>query len=116
MLYSSSFAQSQNKALEIYSITEYIDGYVIKAIDTSKSDTLSIISAKEKIANKHKFEKMVVGRTYNFEYEDYVNKMAAIPTKGFVVRIKSTIVWRDSDENKNRPFFSKNTKGLWIRR
>ena len=115
MLHSLSFAQTQNRRLEIYSITEYIDGYVIKAIDTSKSDTLNIISVKSAIKSKRNFKKMTVGKEYNFEYEDYIGKMAAIAPNSFVIRIKTTVVWRDSDENKNRPVFSKNVKGIWIK-
>ena len=114
VLYSSSFAQIQSKILEVYSITEYIDGYVIKAIDTSKPDTLNIVSTKEAVTSKRNYEKLVVGKKYKFEYEDYLKTMSAMPTNGLVIRIKTTLVWRDSDENKNRPVFSKNMKGLWI--
>jgi hypothetical protein len=114
MLHSLSFAQTQSRRLEIYSITEYIDGYVIAAIDTSKADTVNLISVKDARRGKGHFEKMVVGKEYNFEYVDYISKMAAISPNSFVIRIKTTVVWRDSDENKKRPVFARNTKGLWI--
>lgn len=115
-IYSSSFAQKESKVLKVYSITEYIDGYVIKAIDTLHStDTLNIISTKEHVKNKKGFEKITVGQKYSFEYEDYVKKMAAAPQENFVIRIKSTVIWSPKDGIKNRPVFSKNTKGLWIK-
>lgn len=116
MLNLSSFAQTQNKKLKIYSITEYIDGYVIKAIDTSKSDTLSIISVKETIKSKHNFERMIVGKKYNFEVEDLIGQMAALPLNGIVARIKTTVVWKPSDGNNNIPVYSRNTKGIWIKK
>lgn len=112
----SSFAQIKSRALEIYSITEYKDGYVIKAIDTSKFDTLNIISPKEAIRQKRGYEKMIVGSSYNFKFEDLVNQMAAMPTKGFAVRIKTTVVWKSGDRINQMPIFSKNTKGLFIQK
>lgn len=116
LLHSLSFAQIRKSSrLKIYSITEYIDGYVIKGIDTSKSDTLSIISVKDSIKNKRKFKKIAVGEEYNFEYDDLVGNMAAVPPNSFVVRIKTTVVWRHGDGAKNIPVFSRNMKGLWIK-
>lgn len=116
ILQSFCFAQAQNKRLKIYSITEYIDGYVMKAVDTSKHDTLNIVSAKETIKNKQGVKKLLVGEIYNFEYEDYVSKMAAMPTNNFVIRIKTTVVWKDGDAIKDRPVFAKNIQGLWIKK
>lgn len=116
ILHSFSFAQTQSRRLEIYSITEYIDGYVIKAIDTSKSDTLSVVSVKEAIKNKRNFEKLIVGKKYSFEFEDVLSQMAAVPTNTFVARIKTTVVWKGGDGMSNRPVYSRNTKGLWIKK
>jgi len=117
MIFLSIFAQSANRKLEVYSITEYIDGYVIKAIDKSKSDTLNIVSLKESdIINEHDFEKIIVGGKYNFEFEDLVKKMSAIPSSDFVLRIKTTVIWKNGDRIKNVPVFSINTNGLWIKK
>lgn len=116
MLHSFSFAQIQSRKLEIYSITEYIDGYVIKAIDTSKSDTLNIVSVKSSIKSKRNFEKLIVGKKFNFEFEDVINQMAAMPPNTFVARIKTTVVWRGGDGMNNIPVYSRNTKGLWIKK
>ena len=113
-LCSSCFAQKESRTLKIYSITEYIDGYLIKAIDSLKRDTLNIISVKDTNINEQKFERMIVGRKYNFEYEDYVNTSAAMSPENFIIRIRTTVVWRGSDENRDRPVFAKNIKGLWI--
>lgn len=108
--------QMQNKRLKIYSITEYIDGYVIKGIDTSNSDTLNIISLKGIVKNKNKYKKLLVGETYNFEYEDYISSMASMPIENFKIRIKTTILWSGGDNIKERPVFSKNTLNLVIKR
>lgn len=116
MLHSFPFAQTQSRRLEIYSITEYIDGYVIKAIDTSKSDTLNIVSVKDAIKSQRNFEKLIVGKKYNFEFEDVINQMAAVPPNTFVARIKTTVVWRGGDGMNNKPVYSRNTKGLWIKK
>lgn len=116
MLQSFCSAQIQRKQLRVYSITEYIDGYVIKAIDNSKPDTLNIVSVKETFKSKQGFKKMVVGEMYNFEYEDYSSKMAAMPIDNFVIRIKTTVVWRGSDAIRDRPVFGKNIKGLWLKK
>ena len=59
---------------------------------------------------------MIVGEKYNFEYEDYVSRIAAISPNSFVIRIKTTVVWRDLDNNKERPVFAKNTRGIWIKK
>ena len=118
ILYFHSSAQKNSitKELKVYSITEYIDGYIITTIDTSKSDTINIISAKEPIINKHDYEKIVVGKKYDFEYEDLIHQMAAMPLNNFVVRIKTTVVWKPSDDTKNIPVYSRNTKGVWIKK
>lgn len=108
--------QMQNKRLKIYSITEYIDGYVIKGIDTSNSDTLNIISLKGVVKSKNKYKRLLVGETYNFEYEDYISSIAAMPIDNFKIRIKTTILWSDGDNIKERPVFSKNTRNLLIKR
>ena len=48
----TSFAQSKSKLLTVYAISEYIDGYIIQAIDTSTIDTLRIAtSKKEKVTS-----------------------------------------------------------------
>jgi hypothetical protein len=111
-----SFAQKKNKELEIYCITEYIDGYVIKAVDLSKHDTISVISLKETIESKRGFTKMLVGKKYNFEFEDLVSDMSAAPLNSIVIRIKTTVVWRHGDGVNNIPVYARNTKGLWIRK
>ena len=115
LLFNVSFGQTKSKLLKIYCITEYIDGYVIKAVDTINHDTLNIISTKETIINQKKYRKLLVGKEYNFEYNDYVSSAAAV-ANSFAIRIKTTIVWRNSNSVKDRPVFSQNTKGLWIKK
>lgn len=114
LLYSFSFAQTKSKVLEIYSITEYIDGYVIKVIDAPSHDTLNIISVKNAIICKRNLQKMIVGQKYNFQFEDLIRQAEATTLSNLVARIKSTVVWSINDGIKNIPVYSKNTKGLWI--
>jgi hypothetical protein len=111
----SSFAQTENRKLTIFSITEFSDGYVIKAIDTLKADTLNIISEKDVPEQKEGYLKTIIGRKYSFEIEDMSKHLAAMPPDNFVIRIKTTVVWRSGDRVKEMPVFARNTKGLFIR-
>lgn len=114
LLYSYSYAQTKSRVLEIYSITEYIDGYVIKVIDNSQHDTLNIISVKNAVRCNRNFQKMIVGQKYDFQFEDLIRQAAATPLTNLVARIKNTVVWSINDGMNNIPVYSKNTKGLWI--
>ena len=116
ILLTDCYAQAESKSLKVYSITEYIDGYVIKAINTAEHDTLNIISLKEDIGNKRHLERVIVGKEYNFEFQQVANRMAAMPPDRFAVRIKTTVVWKGEDELSNAPVFGKNVKGLWIKK
>ncbi len=111
----SLWAQSESRKLTVYSITEYSDGYVIKAIDALKLDTLSIISKKAVPKKMEKYRKMVVGRKYAFKIENIGESLAAMPPNNFVVRIKNTVVWRNGDRVKDMPVFAKNIEGLYVR-
>jgi len=110
------FAQSESKLLEVYSITEYVDGYVIKGTDKSKLDTVQIISAKDTLFDSCNYVKLIVGHEYIFAISDIGSNMAAMPPENFLVRIRSTVVWRYGDNVKDLPVFSKNTKGLYIKK
>src|ERR1700754_445751 len=111
----SLWAQSESRKLTVYSITEYSDGYVIKAIDALKLDTLSIISKKAVPEKMEKYRKIVVGRKYAFKIENIAKNLAAMPPNNFVVRIKTTVVWRNGDRVKDMPVFAKNIEGLYVR-
>ncbi|NIG56501.1 hypothetical protein [Chitinophaga sp. Cy-1792] len=114
LLQSLCLAQTQNRRLKIYSITEYMDGYVIKGIDTSNYDTLNIVSVKDTVPKKQGTKRLCVGNIYNFKYEDYVSQAAAMPVENFVIRIKTTVVWNGGDCIKDRPVFGRNIKGQWM--
>jgi hypothetical protein len=116
MMYLCAFSQIEKKTLVVYSITEFIDGYVIRAIDTVKVDTVSIVSAKVAFKGNRKFKKIVVGSSYGFEFTDLINTMSASALNGFVARIKTTIVWKPQDGIENAPVYSKDMKGLWIKK
>lgn len=94
----------------------YGDGYVIRAVDTLRNDTLNIISVKDTIRNKGDYKKMVVGNFYTFEYADVLEQMSAMPPNSFVIKIRNTVLWRDGDPIKAAPVFSRNTKGDCIRK
>jgi hypothetical protein len=111
----SLLAQTENKKLAVYSITEYSDGYVIKAIDALKADTVSIISEKDTLRKMEGYRKIEVGKKYTFEIEYIAKQFAAMPPNNFVVRIKTTVVWRNGDRAKDIPVFGRNIKGLFIR-
>jgi hypothetical protein len=112
---SLSYCQQTSRVLTIYSITEYVDGYVIRGIDESKRDTVSIVSVKVTDEANQEYKKILVGEKYKFELEDIANNMAAVPPNNFVVRIKTTVVWKQGDGIKNMPSFSTNTKGIRIK-
>ena len=116
MLCLYSFSQINSKVLVVYSITEYIDGYVVKAIDTVKSDTLNIVSAKDTFKGNKNYEKIIVGKEYEFEFADLINTMSPTELNNFAARIKTTVIWKPGDGIKNAPVYSKNMKGLWIKK
>jgi len=112
---TSLLGQTENSQLTVYSITEYSDGYVIKAIDALKGDTLTIISRKENPEHMEGYRKIEVGGRYTFKVENIAKRFAAMPPDNFVVRIKTTVVWKSGDRVKDMPVFSRNTKGVFIR-
>ncbi|HEY5750648.1 MAG TPA: hypothetical protein VIU12_31515 [Chryseolinea sp.] len=111
-----SYAQPQSRLLEVYSITEYSDGYVFKTIDKVNFDTLNIVSPKESLKSRKGLEKICVGGKYDFEFEDRISQMAAVPSGSFVVRIKTTLLWKAGDPMKERPIFARNTKDIFIKK
>ncbi len=62
-----------------------------------------------------KYRKIVVGGKYAFKIENIGESLAAMPPSNFVVRIKTTIVWRNGDRVKDMPVFAKNIEGLFVR-
>lgn len=113
ILGTSLYGQKVSRTLEVYSITEYIDGFVIKAIDTVRFDTLNIITIKSK-KPVSKVKKIRVGQVYSFTYEDLISKLLTVSTNSHVAKIKSTIVWRKEDGYNNLPVYSTNIRGLWL--
>ena len=111
----SSFSQTNCRLLRIYCITEYEDGYVIKGIDENSNDTLSIISKRDTMWNKSGYERLQVGNKYRVQVENRVGRMSAMPLEHFVVRIVSTIVWKNGDRVRDIPLFSNNIKDLYIK-
>lgn len=109
------YSQSNKRILEVYSITEYVDGFLIRAFDSTKNDTINIISIKDSISKRRHFQRIKVGKKYLFEYEDLILKLASVPSNSHVAKIKTTVIWKKDDGVKNRPFYAVNTKGLWIK-
>jgi len=113
---NSLLSFSQNKSLNVYSITEYIDGYVIKGIDTLNSDTLLIISSKDTLINYNEYKKIIVGCQYVFDINNIVSHMAALPPGTFTIRIKTTIIWKDDGKTNKIPVFANNIKDIYIKK
>ena len=113
---NSLLSFSQNKSLNVYSITEYIDGYVIKGIDTLNSDTLLIISSKDTLINYNEYKKIIVGCQYVFDINNIVSHMAALPPGTFTIRIKTTIIWKNDGKTNKIPVFANNIKDIYIKK
>jgi hypothetical protein len=107
---------SQNKSLKVYSITEYIDGYVIKGIDTLNSDTLLIISSKDTLINYNEYKKVIVGCQYVFDINNIDSQMSALPPENFIIRIKTTIIWKNDGKTNKIPVFANNIKDIYIKK
>lgn len=109
-----SFSQTKSRLLKIYSITEYADVFVLKAIDTAKLDTLNIISIRDAPKCKKGLKRIKVGKLYNIMYEE--NNMAPqiLLDNNLVIKVKKTLIWKPSDGLTNLPVYSTNLKGLWI--
>lgn len=103
------------RQVEIYSITEYTDGFLIKGIDTNFKDTLNIISVKGDLRCRCDYDKIEVGRLFAFEISDYMPSSIAV-ANDFTIKIKTTVVWRSGDRVKEMPVWARNTAGLLIRR
>jgi len=111
-----SSAQTIQRRLRVWSITEYVDGYVIKAIDPLKSDTINIVSMKDSVCSSNKkLEKIKIDGTYNFMLEDRLANL--VPGSYRVnLRIKQTILWNDTEPYEKRPFYASNMCDLFIER
>jgi len=113
---NSLLSFSQNKSLKVYSITEYIDGYVIKGIDTLNSDTLLIISSKDTLINYNEYKKIIVGCQYVFDINNIASQMSALPPENFIIRIKTTIIWKNGGKANKIPVFANNIKDIYIKK
>jgi len=113
---NSLLSFSQNKSLNVYSITEYIDGYVIKGIDTLNSDTLLIISSKDTLINYNEYKKIVVGCQYVFDINNIASHAAPLPPGSFTIRIKTTIIWKNDGKTNKIPVFANNIKDIYIKK
>jgi hypothetical protein len=111
---TDSFSQTKSSTLKISSITEYSDAYVIKAVDSTNLHTLNIISIKNVPKYKKGFKKMMVGKSYNFIYEENNIAPQILLENHFVIKVKNTLIWKPSDGLENLPVYSKNTEGIWI--
>ena len=110
------YCQSISRILEIYTITEYVDGYLIRGVDQAQRDTVSIASVKTADeASVPGYTRILVGKSYKFDVEDIASNISAVPPNKLIVRLKTTVVWKHGDGVKYMPVFSANTKGIWIK-
>lgn len=107
--------QTEIKKLVVNSITEYVDGYVIKGIDKLKSDTVNIISYKEEFTDGKGYEKIQINGIYNFKIFNLLKHMAPTGSTVMPLFIKTTLVWKHTDRVRDIPVYARNMKGLYIK-
>lgn len=103
---------SQKFTLEVYSITEYVDGFVIKG--NSSEYTITIVSLRDS-ASLIGYENLKVGHKYTFELYDIRMEMSPMPLKGFVYKISNTVLWKEGDNIEDFPLSAKNLNGRFIK-
>lgn len=112
---SLAFCQTKSHELQVYSITEFEDGFVITTVDKLNSDTLRIVSVRDpSVVSNNKYQKIEVGKRYKFELDKIAENMAALPSGSLTVRIKTTVVWTARDGIKKMPAYAKNVKDRFV--
>jgi len=106
--------QTVVKILQVVRITEYTDGFLIKTVDPVGLDTVSLVCSNRSVLLKKKYQKITIGHSYKFEFEDLSKTTGAAPISTLSVRLRKTIVWTGREDPNHMPAFLKNTKGLWI--
>lgn len=115
---SITYAQDEeNRKLKVIHIDSYDDGYLIKALDTLKHDTLNITSAKFpfKIGTKHRYQKISIGGVYNFLLFSRDSFAQPILEGNLIIKLRHTIIWKNGDDVRKVPFISKNMNGLYVK-
>lgn len=109
LFFVSLGVSAQNEKLKVVAIVEYDNSYIIKGLN-SRLDTINIISVKEKIKKKCEFYKIRIGKEYKFKIREtaFVNNLT--------IRVGEIIFWKSGDNIKDRPFFTENVKGLYIKK
>jgi hypothetical protein len=119
----NSYSQVQKpvKLLTVLEIKDYGYGYVIRGVDLGKIDTIYFISLKENSITHCDFHKIEVGNQYLFEIEDVDNINGHLPAalaNGYYIKFGKKRIKRDGRNGNSittTQFFSRNTKGLWIK-
>jgi hypothetical protein len=110
--------QTDTLSLRVQKIKELKDCFVIEGIreNSLMTDTVFVLSEKSNSGINARYEKIDIGRQYQFVVSDFTTNLAAMPPNNFVLKFKTTVVWRSGDGMKKKPVFAKNTRGLFIQR
>ena len=109
LLGASCITFGQEKAVKIISIEEYKGVYIIKCLDKN-TDTLRVLSPKEKVKKKSLYKKIEVGKSYSFKLKEN-----AMFTDNLVIRCKGNVFWKSGDNPKEMPYFANNIKDIYIK-
>lgn len=94
--------------LLVLDILNHKNAFEILAID-NKSDTIRILSQKEKVPNKCLYTKIKKGRIYRFDLMESPSQY-----NNLIIRIKDEIFWKSGDDIMDFPHFVKNVKDIYI--
>jgi hypothetical protein len=121
ILFGSFSANGQivlKDSLYVFGIEEKKDCYIISTL-SKVNDTIKIVSQKDKLLWKRKYEKICLNKKYYFDIEKIdVNKMAPVPPGHFAIKTKKTILWINNEKYRieDIPYFENNLKGLYLRK
>ncbi len=98
--------------LKVAGYRELKDCFIINTFNQKTSDSVFIISVKATLIFKCNYEKIIIGKEYNFECKE--NNLKPIVPYPIALKVKNTFVWKGGDDPKKIPIFSTNAKGLYI--
>lgn len=108
LLLAQNIQANNFKELLVIDITNNKNTYEILTVE-NKIDTIRILSRKEKIDDKCRYDKIKVGKTYKFN-------LNAIPSKydNLVVRVENEVFWKSGDKITDFPYFAENVKDKYV--
>lgn len=107
--------ETERFKLKVRSMQEFSECYLITAIKNSNYDSVYLISKKDSLKSKRKYEPIIIGQEYNFTIRK-LKLMANPPDSNFRIVVGRDILWKVSDGPNKFPYYSKNTVGRFIRK